>query len=331
MKKTIFAFFGVVMLSIGITFIPVQSFATSTTTSSSTQALLDQVSALMKQMKSLNDQMSEIKTQQKVINKEFNGVIKDLKKQLNPGDKNDDVAIIQALLATDSTIYPEGLVTGHFGNLTKEAIKKFQRKHGILVIGRVGPQTLKKLNELLREHPVQFENASSTQLNSTSSQGSSWNKDQDDDGKKSRDKRDDNDKNKRKLCAIVPPGHLIAPGWLKKNGARPIILPCQNIPPGIWPKISPMPSATPGVTPTPSVSATPTPTPSQSPTPTPSATPTPTVTPTPTPSATPTPTPTVTPSPTPTPSPTVNPTPTPTVTPTPTPTAIPTVSPTPTP
>ena len=39
-------------------------------------------------------------------------------------------------------------------------------------------------------------------------------------------------------CEKVPPGHLIAPGYLKKQGnIRPLIPPCQLLPPGIAKKL----------------------------------------------------------------------------------------------
>jgi peptidoglycan hydrolase-like protein with peptidoglycan-binding domain len=46
-------------------------------------------------------------------------------------------------------VYPERLVTGYFGNLTKSAVSRFQELNGLAAVGRVGPLTLKKLNELL--------------------------------------------------------------------------------------------------------------------------------------------------------------------------------------
>lgn len=64
------------------------------------------------------------------------------------GVKNDDVKRLQELLAQDKEIYPEGLTTGFFGPATERAVRKFQAKHGISQVGRVGPQTRAKLNEV---------------------------------------------------------------------------------------------------------------------------------------------------------------------------------------
>lgn len=123
--------------------------------------------------------------------------------QLRTGSSGDLVAALQALLAADETIYPEGTTNGIYGPRTTNAVKRFQKKHGLAQVGNVGPMTLKKLNELLAVNPIALEQATST-----SSDG------------------------KKRVCAIVPPGHLIAPGWLKKN--KEVVVPtCQTLPPGI--------------------------------------------------------------------------------------------------
>lgn len=54
---------------------------------------------------------------------------------------SDEVVSLQEILAADPSIYPEGLVTGYFGQLTENAVKKFQKKHGIEQLGEVGPKT----------------------------------------------------------------------------------------------------------------------------------------------------------------------------------------------
>ncbi|MEK7195127.1 MAG: fibronectin type III domain-containing protein, partial [Patescibacteria group bacterium] len=125
----------------------------------------------------------------------------------------------------DPEIYPEGIISGYFGKLTAQAVKRLQKKHGLEQVGFVGPKTLKKLNELLEEHPLSFENSTST---------SGDDDDEDDD-------LHDGIGISRRLCAKVPPGHLIAPGWLRKHdGVQPIVLVCQTLPLGIitnpnWP------------------------------------------------------------------------------------------------
>ncbi len=77
-------------------------------------------------------------------------------KPLYPGLKDDEVKILQEFLSSQgSEIYPEALVTGYFGPLTKRAVQRFQLKHGITTeddsaFGYVGPKTRGKMNELMK-------------------------------------------------------------------------------------------------------------------------------------------------------------------------------------
>ncbi len=64
------------------------------------------------------------------------------------GAKGDDIKALQALLSQDKTIYPEGTISGYFGALTRAAVKRFQKKYGISQVGRVGPLTRAKLQEV---------------------------------------------------------------------------------------------------------------------------------------------------------------------------------------
>ncbi len=72
-----------------------------------------------------------------------------LTRQLQLGMSGADVSSLQAFLAQDPTIYPQGLVTGYFGSLTRAAVIKFQARNGISTVGRVGPQTLAFINSLM--------------------------------------------------------------------------------------------------------------------------------------------------------------------------------------
>lgn len=69
-----------------------------------------------------------------------------LYRQLHLGMRGSDVSDLQAFLATDASVYPQGLVTGYFGNLTAAAVSNYQSKNGLPRVGRVGPQTLALLN-----------------------------------------------------------------------------------------------------------------------------------------------------------------------------------------
>ncbi len=71
------------------------------------------------------------------------------------GMRHTDVSKLQEALKTDSSIYPEGVVSGYFGPATLKAVKKFQEKYGLASpgaagYGTVGPKTRAKLNELYK-------------------------------------------------------------------------------------------------------------------------------------------------------------------------------------
>lgn len=69
-----------------------------------------------------------------------------LTRQLEVGNTGADVSTLQSFLSQDQTTYPQGLVTGYFGFLTKAAVSNFQSNNGLAAVGRVGPQTLAVLN-----------------------------------------------------------------------------------------------------------------------------------------------------------------------------------------
>lgn len=70
-------------------------------------------------------------------------------RQLQLGMSGADVSALQTFLAQDVTIYPQGLITGYFGFLTKSAVSNFQAHNGISAVGRVGPQTLAFINNMM--------------------------------------------------------------------------------------------------------------------------------------------------------------------------------------
>lgn len=69
--------------------------------------------------------------------------------QLDLGSQGADVTALQAFLAYNALVYPAGLVTGHFGPLTAAAVRNFQIGYGLPAVGRVGPVTLAKINEVI--------------------------------------------------------------------------------------------------------------------------------------------------------------------------------------
>ncbi|MBI4093899.1 peptidoglycan-binding protein [Candidatus Kaiserbacteria bacterium] len=141
------------------------------------------VQALHEQIKKLKEQIEELQKKQKEAMKEFRQSvastteterrelkemrdtarqeIKDMRadvkfiRSLRFGMSGDDVRDLQELLAQDPEVFPAGLITGFFGRLTEEAIKRFQKKHGIEIVGIFGPKTQAKILALFvgRELP----------------------------------------------------------------------------------------------------------------------------------------------------------------------------------
>lgn len=69
--------------------------------------------------------------------------------QVNYGETSANVSNLQMFLAANASIYPDGLVTGYYGPLTRAAVIRFQNQYGIDPAGRVGPVTLAKINSLI--------------------------------------------------------------------------------------------------------------------------------------------------------------------------------------
>lgn len=79
--------------------------------------------------------------------------------QLDFGETNADVSSLQTFFKDNSTIYPEGLVTGYFGALSRSAVQRFQVQNNIVSsgsaattgYGRVGPSTRDSINNLINQ------------------------------------------------------------------------------------------------------------------------------------------------------------------------------------
>ncbi|MCG2690344.1 peptidoglycan-binding protein, partial [Candidatus Parcubacteria bacterium] len=76
---------------------------------------------------------------------------------LKLGSSGEAVRLLQTWLAKDLAVYPEGIISGYFGSLTKAAVIKFQEKYKADILdpwnftsgtGIVGPTTRAKLSEL---------------------------------------------------------------------------------------------------------------------------------------------------------------------------------------
>lgn len=73
------------------------------------------------------------------------------------GQRSEEVRLLQSWLAKERDIYPEAIVSGFFGQLTLQAVQRFQLKYGVVRsasdtgFGIVGPSTRAKLHDLYIE------------------------------------------------------------------------------------------------------------------------------------------------------------------------------------
>src|SRR3989344_2101978 len=109
------------------------------------QALQEQIIKMQEELNKASQELVEI---QKAI--EFT-------RDLSLGIENEEVKNLQEFLSQYSDIYPEAKVTGYFGYMTRNAIKRFQEKYADDILkplglsegtGYVGTATRAKLNEL---------------------------------------------------------------------------------------------------------------------------------------------------------------------------------------
>ncbi|MFH1714083.1 MAG: peptidoglycan-binding protein [Candidatus Nealsonbacteria bacterium] len=152
-KKIIISIFACTMILAGALAKPVLSQAENVSAQDLAQRLKAQIEELRSQIIQLQEQLVSLKEVKQEV-KETTQEIKEslqLAKRLRRGMTGEDVKLLQEILSTDSEIYPEGLVTGYFGPLTERAVIRFQKKMGVEQVGLVGPKTLSKINELLKE------------------------------------------------------------------------------------------------------------------------------------------------------------------------------------
>ena len=143
------------------------------------QNLLQQIEILQAQLQTLQSQSPVIKPSEQgpsiaTSSVSSQGACPTLNRTLKKGSTGTDVTQLQTYLAKDSSIYPEGLVTGYFGTLTEKAVQRWQAKEGIVSSGTpstsgyglVGPRTRNALNQTcnipqpLSEHLVTIHSVS---------------------------------------------------------------------------------------------------------------------------------------------------------------------------
>jgi peptidoglycan hydrolase-like protein with peptidoglycan-binding domain len=60
-----------------------------------------------------------------------------IQSQLDFGETNADVTNLQTFFKDNPAIYPEGIVSGYFGSLTRSSVQRFQAQYGLDQVGRV--------------------------------------------------------------------------------------------------------------------------------------------------------------------------------------------------
>ena len=154
MKKIFSTILGLAIL-FSVLSLPVATRAVSSTSSAQELfvSLQEQIARLKTMIADLITQLESLRQAEGEVKetvKEVKGTLQ-LIKQLRVGVTGDDVKLLQEFLATDSDIYPEGLITGYFGPMTERAVKKLQKRMCLDQVGNVGPKTMWRINELLTE------------------------------------------------------------------------------------------------------------------------------------------------------------------------------------
>ena len=148
MKKISLVLFGMFLFFGSIALVS----ADTATTTDTTVALQAQITQLLQQIDQLKAQLANLQKSNTDLQNTVTAL--QITNRLSRGSRGDDVKHLQEVLATDKDIFSKDNITGYYGPMTEQAVKYFQKHFGIDPIGVVGPITLEKINELLKEHNV---------------------------------------------------------------------------------------------------------------------------------------------------------------------------------
>lgn len=127
---------------------PLAQLAHAETTATATTTATVDISSLLATIKSLMAKVADLQSQLGSVKQDIRAAITT---DLKAGMTSDQIKQIQELLATDQSIYPEGITSGYFGKLTEKALMRFQAKHGLTQTGEVDQDTKDLLNEYLAQ------------------------------------------------------------------------------------------------------------------------------------------------------------------------------------
>ena len=128
------------------------------------QELLAQIAYLKAEIVKVQTQIANIlaNRQGRILPVPVSGTCNAITTNLSFGMTSQQVSCLQQFLKSQGAdIYPEGLVTGYFGSLTKSAVIRFQEKYSSEILfplgltfgtGYVGLSTRQKINELSTQH-----------------------------------------------------------------------------------------------------------------------------------------------------------------------------------
>ena len=151
MKKTLIY---LLVITLFISSLLPQKTLAQTTQEALTRDAQAQIQLLQQQVATLRSQLA---TPDAARNRAVANKIPVLTRQLGISTRGKDVENLQRFLRQFPKIYPEGLVTGHFGQLTRRAVMRFQQENNIRATGFVGPLTLNRINSVLAEMRTQPE------------------------------------------------------------------------------------------------------------------------------------------------------------------------------
>jgi len=124
------------------------------------QEILDKIAILEKQLADLRGELQILLGAEAEAEAESAYSCSSINQNLAYGVRNNTTTCLQEFLkAQGQEIYPEGFVTGFFGNLTRQAVIRFQEKYADEILaplglgtgtGFVGPSTIAKINTMIQ-------------------------------------------------------------------------------------------------------------------------------------------------------------------------------------
>lgn len=106
------------------------------------------VDSLQNQLDALWSQFQPARNQPTSEKSEAATTVPKITTTIKRGLSGDAIKQLQEFLKQFPDIYPQGLVTGYFGQATEEAVKRFQQKQGLEAAGIVESKTQAKLDEI---------------------------------------------------------------------------------------------------------------------------------------------------------------------------------------